>query len=154
MVSLDALLPHRPPIRLVEKILEVSAETTICRASISSRAPTADRGSASSILALEMAAQAAALIGASPPAEGSETADDSGKSDKSDKSVSEPRVGYLVRIRDAKLYQPRLPIDEPLRVSVTRCGGAGSLSMFEVSVVAESEPDRLLAEGRLSTLVT
>jgi 3-hydroxymyristoyl/3-hydroxydecanoyl-(acyl carrier protein) dehydratase len=116
-----ALLPHAPPARLVEGILERRADALAVRARIPPGSPFAEGPVASGLVALELAAQAAAAL---------EALERAGRGEPGG-----PRRGYLVGARDARWAPPLLPVDSPLVVRVALEARALPLShyRFEVS---------------------
>lgn len=111
------LLPHTPPSRLATEVLEVGDGHVLCRGSIPADNASVHGGEAGPWMALELAAQAAGLLQAA------------GAGDD-----AEPRVGYIVRIRDARFPRPGLPADVPLLARVNHDGGGGPLSLYRVRV--------------------
>lgn len=67
---LDALLPHRPPMRLVEGVTGFVEDGVRCRVVVRPDCPLARDGSAPGLTLVEMAAQAAAVHGALSSADG------------------------------------------------------------------------------------
>jgi 3-hydroxymyristoyl/3-hydroxydecanoyl-(acyl carrier protein) dehydratase len=112
-----ALLPHEPPARLLREVLEASAEGLTGIAEIPADSPFVHAGRAPALLALEAAAQGAAVLEA-----------------LSRQDASGPRIGYLVGLRNARLHTPWLPPEQPFRVTVRLTGSAESLSMYEVAI--------------------
>lgn len=101
------LIPHAPPARLVR---------TPSVAVIPADNPFVEAGRAPAFVGLEAGAQAAALLEAL------------------DRSSGEPRIGYVVAIRNARFRTPWLPAGRPLPVAVKPAGSAPPLSIYEVSV--------------------
>lgn len=134
-VDLDRLLPHRPPFRLLQEVVEWTEDGLVARASIPADAWFATPEGVSPLLGLEMGAQA---IGLCEALNGSVV------------SAGRPRVGYLVAIRKALFHCRELPVDQGLLVQASREGGAGRLSMFSISVALEAEPRDRLVEARIS----
>ena len=130
-----ALLPHRPPMLLVESILARSAGFVACRGRITRDTPLAGASGISSLLGLELGAQASALL---------------------DPELADPapaRAAFLVFIRRATLHRATLPLAVPLRVEARLVGGAGGLQIVRVRIAPEDEPEATLAEGELGTFV-
>ena len=132
----EALVPHRGSMLLVLEILAADPASVTVRAAVSSANPFAAAGLAPSWLALEAAAQAAALHEAL--ARSSEAG-----------PTSAPRIGYLVSVRGAELGAP-FAAGAPLLVTVRGAGGAGGLATYEIEVVLEAD-GRPVARGRLGT---
>jgi 3-hydroxyacyl-[acyl-carrier-protein] dehydratase len=103
----EGLIPHAPPARLVR---------TASLAVIPEDNPFVEAGRAPAFLGLEAGAQAAALLEALA------------------RSSGEPKIGYVVAIRNARFRTPWLPAGRPLPVTVKPAGSAPPLSIYEVSV--------------------
>lgn len=103
----EGLIPHAPPARLVR---------TASLALIPEDNPFVEDGRAPAFVGLEAGAQAAAVLEALA------------------RSSGEPRIGYVVAIRNARFRTPWLPAGRPLPVAATPAGSAPPLSIYEVSV--------------------
>jgi 3-hydroxymyristoyl/3-hydroxydecanoyl-(acyl carrier protein) dehydratase len=101
------LIPHAPPALLVRS-------PTV--AVIPEDNPFVQAGRAPAFLGLEAGAQAAALLEAL------------------DRSAGEPRIGYVVAIRNGRFRASWLPVGRPLPVTVKPAGSAPPLTIYEVSV--------------------
>ncbi len=138
--ELIGLLPHRSPLRLLETQIQRTGDRVRCRGRIPDGAPTAADGVCSPLLGLELAAQAAICLllpeGQRPPV------------------TAKPRVGYLVRIRDAQIHAAALPVECPLIVDLELRGRQGGLNLFTLRVALEERPDDVLVEGQISTFET
>lgn len=104
---LTGLIPHAPPALLVR---------TPSVAVIPEDNPFVEAGHAPAFVGLEAGAQAAALLEAL------------------DRSAGEPRIGYVVAIRNARFRTSWLPAGRPLPVTVKPAGSALPLTIYEVSV--------------------
>lgn len=131
--SLDTLLPHRPPMRFVESILQQSAEGLDCVARVPARCALVVDG-APVLAAIEAAAQAAAVWEAlqrwHQHGEGA------------------PRVGYLVAMRDITFFTDSIPADQPLFVSVRLQAVSPPLSHYRFDVSLEGSH---LVQGTVGT---
>lgn len=114
------LIPHAPPALLVR-----SASVAV----IPEDNPFVEAGRAPAFVGLEAGAQAAALLEAL------------------DRSAGEPRIGYVVAIRNARFRASWLPVGRPLPVTVKPAGSAPPLSIYEVSVGE-------VVTGLISTYIT
>ncbi|HEY4564422.1 MAG TPA: hypothetical protein VIJ36_15670 [Thermoanaerobaculia bacterium] len=110
------LLPHAPPARLIRGVLAAEAERIVCAAEIPPDHPLAVAGDAPAFLAVEAAAQGAAVL------EALARTDDPA-----------PRIGYLVSIREARLAGPPLPVGRLFQVSARLAGSAPPLSIYEIA---------------------
>jgi 3-hydroxymyristoyl/3-hydroxydecanoyl-(acyl carrier protein) dehydratase len=130
-----SLVPHAPPALLVHSVLEASVEGLTGLAAIPAASPFVAAGRAPAFLALEAAAQGAAVLEAL------------GRSE-----ASGPRIGYLVGLRNARFSVPWLPAERPFRIAVRLSGSAPPLSIYEVTVEGGGGVE--LARGTLSTFIT
>lgn len=135
-----ARLPHRAPMLLIADVSESLRERVVCRGWIPADYPLAAAGRVPSVVAVELGAQASALLEVS-----GEMAEERG---------GQPRIGLLVALRSAAFHVPWLPTETPLRVEALRVGGAASLSMIDCVVAIEGSPEMRLAEAQLSTFLT
>lgn len=124
------LLPHAPPARLIRGVIEAEAERIVCAAEIPPEHPLAVEGRAPAFLALEAAAQAAAVL------EALARRDDPA-----------PRIGYLVGIREARFAAPPLPVGRAFQVSARLSGSAPPLSIYEIAAGGT-------VTGTISTYIT
>jgi 3-hydroxyacyl-[acyl-carrier-protein] dehydratase len=110
------LLPHSPPARLIRWVIEAEAERIVCAAEIPPDHPLAAEGHAPAFLAIEAAAQGAAVLEALARRED-----------------PTPRIGYLVGIREARFAAMPLPVGRPFQVSARLSGSAPPLSIYEIA---------------------
>lgn len=117
---MDALVPHRPPMRLVERFLGEAEDGATCLARIAESGAFAQGAAAPAIAMLEAAAQTAAAWEA---LRRSRVA-----------SGGEPRIGYLVSARDVVLDRATVPVEADLHATVRLDAHAPPLSHYVVSV--------------------
>lgn len=122
--AIESLLPHRDPALLVRVVTELAAEEITCIAVVPGDHPLVERGRAPCLLGIEAAAQAAAALEALSRAAG---------------GPPEPRVGYLVGVRDAAFHAADLAAGWPLRVTVRATGSAPPLAVYEATVEVDGE---------------
>lgn len=135
--ELDDLLPHRPPMRFVEGIESETDDGVVCAVRVPERSAFNAGGSAPALVALEMAAQTAAVCEALRRFR--ETGD------------AGARVGYLVGARDVRFARTSLPVGETLFAAVRLSGIALPLCTYAFDVARESE---VVASGTVSTWLT
>jgi 3-hydroxymyristoyl/3-hydroxydecanoyl-(acyl carrier protein) dehydratase len=128
-------LPHAGPALLVRGVVGRASSETTCLASIPESSPFAAGGFAPGFLAVEAAAQAAALV---------EPEDDG------DRGEPGAREGYLVGIRHFDLPLRTLPVDTPLEVEIRDAGQAPPLRLYAATVRLGSA---LAAAGTFGTFV-
>jgi predicted hotdog family 3-hydroxylacyl-ACP dehydratase len=134
--ALRDLIPHGGPARLLESLVERQPGSVVCQGRIPAGSPFAEGGRAPSYLALEMAAQAAAVLEALR---------------RSGSGAAGPRVGYLVAVREARLHLPEMEVETAFRATVREAGQAPPLGVYEFRVERDG---RLYATGTLSTFLT
>ena len=132
--SVETLLPHAPPARLVRSIAEASPEEIVCAAEIPPLHPLASGKRSPAFLGIEAGAQAAAVLEAL----------------NRRRETPGPRIGYLVGIREARFAVPHLLAGWPLRVAARLQGSAPPLSIYEIAV---GEPGREAVTGTVSTFL-
>ncbi len=135
-VDVESLVPHRGPSRLLEAVEDALEGRVVCRARIAPTSPFAIEGSAAAFVGLEIAAQAAAAAEA--------------LARLNDEGAVQPRVGYLVGVRDAIFHVVELPLDRPLRVCVQLASQTGSLKIYDALVTLEGAP---CMQGKISTTI-
>jgi 3-hydroxymyristoyl/3-hydroxydecanoyl-(acyl carrier protein) dehydratase len=117
---MDALVPHRPPMRLVERFVGEAEGGATCLARIAEGCGFAQGAAAPAIAMLEAAAQTAAAWEALRRSRAS--------------GGREPRIGYLVSARDVVLGRATVPVDTALHATVRLDAHAPPLSHYVVSV--------------------
>jgi len=117
---MDALVPHRLPMRLVERFVGEAEDGATCLARIREGCGFAQGAAAPAIAMLEAAAQTAAAWEA---LRRTRAAGD-----------REPRIGYLVSARDVVLGRATVPVDTALQATVRLDAHAPPLSRYVVSV--------------------
>jgi len=135
--DLDDLLPHRPPMRFVEGIETETDGGIVCAVRIPEQSPFTERRSAPALVALEMAAQSAAVF------EALRRFREAGEAGA--------RVGYLVGARDVRFARARVPAGETLFAAVRLSGIALPLCTYAFDVAQGSE---VVASGTVSTWIT
>ncbi|HYV86166.1 MAG TPA: hypothetical protein VFB49_09660 [Patescibacteria group bacterium] len=135
--DLDDLLPHRPPMRFVEAIEAETDGGVVCTVRVPTRCALVEVDSAPALVALEMAAQSAAVFEALNRfrREGSAGA----------------RVGYLVGARNVRFARDRVPAGVTIISAVRLAAIAPPLSTYDFEV---SDATGLVASGTLSAWLT
>jgi predicted hotdog family 3-hydroxylacyl-ACP dehydratase len=124
----EALIPHRGPALLLEAVLDAGPEHAICRGRVPVGSAFVIGGRAAAVIAIEVAAQTAAVHQALAAPSGGNA-----------------RPGYLVGVRDASLRADFVPAGAVLVATVRRLGGAGPLATYEVSVTGPGSAEILTA---------
>ena len=135
--DLDDLLPHRPPMRFVEGIETETEGGVVCAVRVPEQSVFTERGSAPALVALEMAAQSAAVCEALRRFR--------------EAGGAGAQVGYLVGARDVRFARARVPAGETLFAAVRLSGIALPLCTYAFDVARGSE---VVASGTLSTWLT
>lgn len=135
--SIDNLLPHRPPMCFIQKILAETPDSIICMANIPSECALVKEGYVPAVAGVEAAAQAAAAW---------ETLQRQSTGGKAG-----PRVGYLVALRDVTFFVERIPADTSLVVSVGLEAAAPPLSHYRIEIFLD---DKLLLSGTIATFLS
>jgi predicted hotdog family 3-hydroxylacyl-ACP dehydratase len=123
-----ALVPHRGPALLLEAILEAGPDHATCRGRIPAGSAFATSGWAPAVVAIELAAQTAAVQQALAAPAG-----------------AAPRRGYLVGVRDASLRADFVPAAVALVATARRVAVAGPLATYAVSVTGADGAEILTA---------
>lgn len=113
--SIEDLVPHGLPIRMLEELVEYHEGSATCRMTVRMDTPLVQDAGLSSVVTLEILAQAvAACLGYEAFLDGDGV-----------------RVGMLVGVRKMELHEPWIPVGAELRVTVTRLRGTSDVSTFE-----------------------
>jgi predicted hotdog family 3-hydroxylacyl-ACP dehydratase len=121
---IEALIPHRDPMLFVESIAGEADDGITCSARIPETCALVRGGVAPAIVAIEAAAQAAAVFEALRAGPGDGNA----------------RMGFLVSARDVALHALTVEAGVPLFASARVVAQAGSLAHYQVEVSQESHP--------------
>jgi predicted hotdog family 3-hydroxylacyl-ACP dehydratase len=97
-------------------VIAAGAERIVCAAEIPPHHPLAAEGHAPAFLAIEAAAQGAAVLEALARRED-----------------PAPRIGYLVGVREARFAAMPLPVGRPFQISARLAGSAPPLSIYEIA---------------------
>ena len=116
-LDIDHLIPHRAPLRLIDRILQADNDHLEAIAVVKKTWPLCSSEGTDVILAIEVIAQAAAALHGYRK----------GWQD-------EPRVGFLVGIRDARFYVQYLPLKAELTVNVKIVSLLGNYCVFKGEV--------------------
>jgi 3-hydroxymyristoyl/3-hydroxydecanoyl-(acyl carrier protein) dehydratase len=134
---LDDLLPHRPPMRFVEAIEAETDGEVVCAVSVPRLCAFTERGSAPALVALEMAAQSAAVSEALLRFRGEEGGG--------------ARIGYLVGARNVRFARARVPAGVTIFAAVRLAAIAPPLSIYDFDV---EDATGVVASGTLSAWLT
>ena len=135
--QLYAFLPHTGTMCLIDEVTSYNSEIILCRTHShrSPENPLVSQGSLSSIHAIEYAAQAIGIHGA-----------------LSINSQDKPKGGYLVSVRNVRMFQDYLhTLEKPLTIEATKAMASDALWIYTFKI---SAGDLLIAEGRATIMTT
>lgn len=121
--SFDELIPHRFPMRFVERLLGEAEDGATCLARVPRACGLTTGGAAPALIAMEAAAQTAAIWEALRHARAS--------------GGPSARIGYLVSVSDVMLHMDTIPADADLFATVRLEAVMPPLSIYAVEVVTE-----------------
>jgi predicted hotdog family 3-hydroxylacyl-ACP dehydratase len=114
------LVPHTGVARFLTDIVSVSPKAIEAMGAIPAGHALARHGAVPVFLAIELGAQAAAAL------EAIGRATEPG-------ATTGPRMGSLVRIREARFDRPSMPVNTPIRISAELVGAAPPLAVYRLS---------------------
>jgi predicted hotdog family 3-hydroxylacyl-ACP dehydratase len=132
-ISIEELIPHRGPMKLIDEIVRVDAETAVTESVVKRDWPLFEEDSVSPFVLIELVAQTAGIY------IGWEESVLKGKD-------IQGRLGWLVGIKQARFYLDRIPIKS--RITVTSKKDFCLENYQEVVGTAEIGP-RVIGEIRL-----
>jgi predicted hotdog family 3-hydroxylacyl-ACP dehydratase len=122
LILAEPLIPHRGRMRLIEWVKKPTPNALQAETTVKEGWPLTREGTVSSLLGIELAAQAISALSTWHRGEG-----------------AAPRVGLLVGIKEAEFSRPRIPIGSRLSIRVERLYQVGNYAVFHGQVSAESE---------------
>jgi 3-hydroxymyristoyl/3-hydroxydecanoyl-(acyl carrier protein) dehydratase len=134
---LSELIPHRPPMLFVDRILGEADDGVTCLCRVPAECALVTRGAAKALVALEAAAQTAAVW------EALLRSRDSGE--------PSARNGYLVSLKGVVLHRPTIPADADLHISIRLLAAAPPLTTYDVDAVVFGE---LVLRGTIGTFLS
>lgn len=129
--EIEAWMPHRAPMRLLDRLIRSSPEETCCAAEIRPGGPFVHQDQLPALVTLEHMAQAVAVHA-------------------SKQSDAAARVGYLVGVRQLTLQMSQVPVGSCLEVRVVPVWGSANSGHFEGVVRADG---REIARAKLSVFL-
>ena len=133
MIDIEALIPHREPIRVVSEVIELAEESGTVSAVVHERWPLCDGESVSSLVLIEAIAQTAALI----------------EGNKRRLEGKDGVKGWLVGIKSADFQVDRIPVHTVLTVAVKSLYSFDDYGVVEGVVTADG---RVLASAVLQAV--
>lgn len=133
----EQLLPHRPPMLFVRRVLAYDEHGVVAEAVLPEDCPLANGGAVPAIAAVEGAAQAAA-------------AGEAMRQHDDERALLGERMGYLVSLRDIRFGQAQLPVGRPFVVVARLVSRVLPLSTYAVEAFVEG---RLVLSGEIGTFL-
>jgi predicted hotdog family 3-hydroxylacyl-ACP dehydratase len=122
-INIEELIPHRPPMKLIDEVLEVDDEKAITASIVSENWPLYREGSVSPVVMIELVAQATGI------ATGWKRKRETGKGIK----------GYLVGIKEASFYIDRIPAGTRLITNIENLYKHETYGVFSGTVKSGSK---------------
>lgn len=117
------VLPHKPPMVLLDEVLDASGDTVVCGLSVRGDTPFADSTGLPAIVLLELMAQCVGVYaGLRDHARG-----------------APPQIGFLIAVRDLTLAVASVPKGSRLVVRSTHVFGSDELGSFETTVASGAQ---------------
>ena len=121
--EIDFLLPHRPPMILLDNVIERGVNSVTCSVTLHQHSPFIQNGQVRAVMSLEYMAQCvAAFVGWN--------ARDRGE---------EPKIGYLLGCRDLVLNRDQLFVGEEFMVTTEQVWGNPQLASFHCKITHDGE---------------
>ena len=117
-IDIDCLIPHRPPMRLVEGVATIDDSSIECVSTVRASWPTAHDGRVGTSMLIELIAQTAAVL--------------QGWKERHGKNVG--KGGLLVGIQGATFAAPAIPVGTQLVCAVRISHGVQSYLAFDGEV--------------------
>lgn len=125
--SIDALIPHQPPMRLLDELCSYDDKSTSSRVRLTEASPFMREGRVAAVVALEYMAQCVAAHATLHP-----NAAENASTDLLEGSIElpRPRIGYLVGVRRLDLMVEHFEIGDELLVTVSHVWGGSEGAQF------------------------
>jgi predicted hotdog family 3-hydroxylacyl-ACP dehydratase len=135
MPSIEDLIPHRPPMRLLDELVSHSDEATLCRVRITAGSTFVRHGQVPALVAVEYIAQCISVHATMQSIRAAGGA-----------KVT-PRIGYLIGVRQFELHRSHFLVGDELMVSAKHVWGNDQAAVFHGEVACG---DAVAAEGDLT----
>lgn len=120
--EIESLIPHRPPMRFIDRVLDVTESHITAAGSIKNSFPLSDDAGADMILSIEMIAQAVAAF-----------------HHQKKGRVGGPQIDFLVGIKEAFFFVERLPLNDEIIIHVEMISHIGNYGIFKGDVVGDGK---------------
>lgn len=124
---IDALLPHQPPMRLLDRLCRYDNQSTSSFVRLTETSPFVRHGRVAAVVALEYMAQCVAAHATLHPGD---TANTSSLEAEGAGGLPRPRIGYLVGVRQLDLFVDHFEVGQELLVTVSHVWGGAEGSQF------------------------
>jgi predicted hotdog family 3-hydroxylacyl-ACP dehydratase len=121
IVPAESLIPHRGGMKLLERVINPGSSGLQAETTVAQSWPLSRDGSVSSLLCVELVAQAISALSTWRRGEG-----------------ARPRPGLLVGIKEAQFFTERLPMGAGLSIRVDELYHVGSYAVFKGEVACGS----------------
>jgi predicted hotdog family 3-hydroxylacyl-ACP dehydratase len=135
MLRIEDLIPHLPPMRLLDELVSHSDEVTTCRVRITAESTFVRHGQVPCLVAVEYVAQCVAAHSTLQSIHAAGGA-----------PVS-PRIGYLIGVRRFELHRSHFSVGDELTVTAKQVWGSHQAAVFHGEVVCGAS---VAAEGDLT----
>jgi predicted hotdog family 3-hydroxylacyl-ACP dehydratase len=122
-IDIESLIPHRDRIKLINEVLEITAETAVASARVKSTWPLCDGVAVNPLVLIEVVAQTAAVI-------------DGSKRKKQGRSGGK---GWLVGVKNAHFHIAAIPVGTELVARVSNSYSFDNYSVIQGVVQAGEE---------------
>jgi predicted hotdog family 3-hydroxylacyl-ACP dehydratase len=126
------LVPHRPPMLLLDRVLSYDGERVVCETVLEAGSPFVEQGRVPAVVGIEYMAQAIAAGAGLSARDNGETA---------------ARMGFLLGCRDLAIAVDSFQVGDRLTVEARRTWGEKELGRFACQV---RRGDEVLVEGALT----
>ena len=116
--SIEALIPHRTPMRLIDRVLNLDGNHIQTISIVQETWPLCDSRGADVILVVEIIAQSIAALYHSRK-----------------RRQGEPQIDFFVGIKEARFHAQRLPLHAELTVNVKMVSAIGNYGIFNGEVM-------------------
>jgi predicted hotdog family 3-hydroxylacyl-ACP dehydratase len=123
LLRAESLIPHRRHMRLLEWVKNPAWKGLQAETTVKESWPLSRDGAVSSLLCIELVAQAVSAMSTWRRGEG-----------------ARPRIGLLVGIKEAEFFAPSLPLRTELTINVEELYHVGNYAVFQGQVISGSTP--------------
>ena len=118
LLAIEALIPHRTPMRLIDRVLDLDEDHIQTISIVKETWPLCDSHGADVILVVEIIAQSIAAF-----------------YHRRKRHRGEPQIDFLVGIKEARFHAQRLPLHAELTVNVKMVSAIGNYGVFNGEVM-------------------